>query len=357
MADQPASERTEEATPHRLQKARQEGKIAQSQDVPTAMMLAVLLGVLVLSAPTIFHWMAAEVRAGLDFRYTGPLNTGGWLELMHRGGVQCLKVMAPFLIGGCAVSVAAPLLMGGWMVHPKAIKFDLGRINPVKGIKNLISKKSFMKMLGSMVKLGVLLWLVWDYLHDKAAFCMALMSVSPLETVYGIAELVRGLLVRIVLAVCAIALFDLLYQRNSYKKELRMTKQEIKEEFKQYEINPHVKGRIRSIQREMARKRMLQAVPTADVVVTNPTHFAVALKYDSSSMDAPQVVAKGADLLCQRIKDLAREHNVPILERPPLARTLYASCEVGQSVPETLFVAVAEILAMIYRLRKQRQGS
>jgi flagellar biosynthetic protein FlhB len=357
MPDKPASERSEQATPHRLNKAKQEGKIPQSQDVPTAMMLLVLLLVLILVGPSVLDWMIAQVIEGIRYEYTGPLGAQGWQALLHGKAVAVLKVISPFLVAGVAVALLSPLPMGGWVLSPKALKLDFGRINPVKGLGNLLGLKGIVKMLMSLAKLGVLSVVVWLYLKDQIGQILLLSAASPSQVVVGVALLVRGLMVRIVLAILALALADMIYQRWNYKKEMRMTKQEVKEENKQYEVNPHVKGRIRSIQREMARKRMLNAVPNADVVVTNPTHFAVALKYDSAVMDAPTVIAKGADLLCARIKEIAAEHNVPVVERPPLARTLYASTEVGEAIPEHLFVAVAELLAMIYRMQKQKSNS
>jgi flagellar biosynthetic protein FlhB len=357
MPDQPASERTEEATPHRLQKAKQEGRIAQSQDVPTALMLFALLLVLTLTGPGILEWMMEQVRLGVSFRYEGTLQADTWLATMTDRAGQVFVLLGPFLAAGVAVSLFSSAIVSGWTISPKALKLDFSRINPVKGMKNLVSAKSFVKLLTSLLKLAVLGITVYLYLKDQAPLCLALMQTTPGQTVVALGKLMSGLLLRIVIALPAIAMVDLLYQKKRYKKDLRMTKQEVKEEMKQYEINPHIKGRIRSIQREMAQKRMLSDVPTADAVITNPTHFAVAIKYDAGAMDAPQVVAKGADLLCQRIKDIAKEHDVPIVERPPLARTLYATCEIGQPIPETLFVAVAEILAMIYRMRKNRTRS
>jgi flagellar biosynthetic protein FlhB len=183
---------------------------------------------------------------------------------------------------------------------------------------------------------------------------MALRWTTPTGCLFAIAKLVFGLIGRIAIGLLVIAGIDLLYQRWQWKKKLRMTMQEVKDERKQHELNPEIKGRMRALQMQMASKRMLQDVPTADVVVANPTHVAVALKYDSASMDAPQVIAKGADHLCERIKEIARENGVPVVEKPPLARTLYGSCEVGQSIPEGLFMAVAEVLATIYRMRKKK---
>jgi flagellar biosynthetic protein FlhB len=357
MPDQPASERSEEATPHRLQKARQEGRLAQSQDVPTALVLFALLLVLTLTGPGILEWFIDQVKQGVTFRYEGPIQPDTWVGMMSEKAKAVFLLLAPFLAAGVAVSIFSAAIVSGWAISPKALKLDFGRINPVKGVKNLISFKSLVKLLTSLLKLAVLGTIIWTYLQDKAPYCLSLIYNSPGQTVVALADLMGGLLLRIVIGLTAIALVDLIYQRKRYKKDLRMTKQEVREEMKQYEINPHIKGRIRSIQREMARKRMLADVPSADAVITNPTHFAVAIKYDPGAMDAPIVLAKGADILCQRIKEIAAENDVPIVERPPLARTLYATCEIGQPIPETLFVAVAEILAMIYRMKKSKNPS
>jgi flagellar biosynthetic protein FlhB len=224
-------------------------------------------------------------------------------------------------------------------------------------MQQMFSSKSVVTTITSLVKLAVLSIVVYVYLKNKTAACMALRWGSPEQIVAGMAGLVFGLLVRVAVAVAVIGGVDLLYQRWKYRKDLRMTRQEVKEERKQYELAPELRGRIRGIQIEMARKRMLQEVPKADVVLANPTHVAVALKYDSAHMDAPRLLAKGGDFMCEKIKEIARAHGVPILHRPELARALYAACEVGQPIPDALFLAVAEVLAMIYRLRRQRAGN
>jgi flagellar biosynthesis protein FlhB len=185
-------------------------------------------------------------------------------------------------------------------------------------------------------------------------WALTLRFAEPAGAIAAIASFLLGLMVRIAVALAVIAIADTLYQRWKYRRDLRMTRQEVKEEVREHELSPQLRGRIKSMQMAMARKRMMQEVPKADVVVTNPTHVAVALRYDAGQMDAPVVIAKGADLLAGRIRDLARTHDVPVVERPQLARTLYATVQVGEAIPEALFVSVAEILAMIYRLRKRR---
>ena len=211
-----------------------------------------------------------------------------------------------------------------------------------------------MRLAVSLAKLSVVLSIVYLYLRDKLPVCLSLGNAAPEGVLVGIARLVFGLLVRTTVALMAIAAIDLLFQRWRYKQDLRMTRREVLDERRQHEVSPQVRGRIRAAQIEMVKKRMLQDVPNADLVVTNPTHVAVALQYEPGTMDAPTVVAKGADLLSEKIREIARAHNVPIVQRPELARTLYSAVEVGQAIPETLFLAVAEVLAMIYRLRKKR---
>jgi flagellar biosynthetic protein FlhB len=201
----------------------------------------------------------------------------------------------------------------------------------------------------------VIAWIVWQYLHDTLQAMTGLHWTSPAGLLSGIGTLALGVAGRIAVGLAVIAGADLIWQRWNYKRQLRMTRQEVKEERRQYETPPEVRSRQRARQIVMARRRALKAVPTADVVIANPAHVAVALKYDQRSMDAPVVVAKGADFLCQTIKDIAARHGIPIVERPELARALYATVREGQAVGEALYVAVAEVLAMIYRLRKARK--
>jgi flagellar biosynthetic protein FlhB len=356
MAEKPASERTEEATPERLKKAREEGQVPQSRELPSAVMIGLLLLSLAVFGGGLFRWLAAEVRWGVTMRPTGLTGQCALPPALGLKAASALWATAPFLAVAAAGSVFASLLTSGWAFAPKAAQVRFDRISPVTGLKALFSARSLVRLLISLLKLGVILAIVWFYLSDKLAACCALRWTTASGTAAGIARLVVGLLGRIVLAVLLIAGVDVLYQRRKYKKELRMTKQEVKEERKQHEISPELRGRIRAVQIEMVRKRMLQEVPNADVVITNPTHVAVALRYDAESMEAPEMVAKGAELLCEKIKEIARAHGVPIVHRPELARAIYATVEIGQPIPEVLFVAVAEVLAMIYRLRRRRLG-
>lgn len=356
MAENSASERSEEATPDRLRKAREEGQIPQSWELPSAILLGALLLSLGMFGGRMASWLAGEVRQGVTIRPIVGSGGGAILGALQHKAASALLATAPFFAIAAAASIFASLLGSGWSVSPKAVKLRLDRISPVKGFKNLFSMRSLVRLLMSLAKLAVIGGVVYAYLSARVGECQALRWATPKGMMSGIASLVAGLLARILLVVFAVAAIDLLYQRRKHKKELRMTKQEVKEERKHYELSPEMKGRIRTIQIEMVRKRMLQEVPNADVIVTNPTHVAVALKYTPRAMDAPIVLAKGGDLLCEKIKEIARAHGVPIVHRPPLARAIFSAVEPGQPIPEALFVAVAEVLAMIYRLRKQRFG-
>ncbi|MFW6061376.1 MAG: flagellar biosynthesis protein FlhB [Planctomycetota bacterium] len=347
-------DKTEEATPQRLREAKKEGQLPQSQEVGSALMIAALLVTLAVVGPDVLNWLRCQVRDGLSYRYAGPMDIGAFRALLMSKATGLITALAPFLAVGLLVSIFASGVSSGLAYCPKAVRIKFESISPVKGIKNLVSWKSLVKLLISIAKLIVIGTIFWLYVRERMEDLLLLRYASPGELAVATSGLVFGLVVRVTIALAFIALLDLLYQRWQYKRKLRMSKKEVKEEQKQYEVSPEVKGRIRQIQMQSARKRMLQDVPDADVVVANPTHFAVALSYDGGKMDAPQVVAKGADLLAQQIKKVAAENGVPVVERPPLARALYASAEVGQSVPENLFVAVAEVLAMVYRMRRKR---
>ena len=353
MAEKPASERTEQATPQRMKKARTKGQVAQSQEVPSAMMITALIVVLVLTAGQMYQWFTSQMREGLLFRLNGSISADTFGEVLCAKGVQCLVVLLPFLLAMAVASAAGSILVGGAAWSPQAIRLDLSRISPIRGFKNLISLRSIVKLLIAIAKLTVFLAIAWQYLGGRMDMLLSLQWSSPAGTLYTIGQLVLGLGVRIAVALAAIASIDFLYQRWNHRRQLKMTRQEVKEERKEHEVSSETKGRIRSMQMAMAQKRMLQDVPDADVVVTNPTHYAVAIRYEATDMAAPRVVAKGADFMCEKIKEIARANGVPIIEKPELARALYAAAEPGEVIPETLFVAVAEILAAIYRLKKK----
>lgn len=357
MADQPAGERSEAPTPERLRKAREEGQIPQSQEVPSALMLAALLIVLALTGSSLCDWFSMQLRGALSASTITSNGPDALMGYITGCGWSAMGAMVPIMLAAVAVSVFGSALVSGWSISPKALAIRLDRLAPGQGFKSLISSKALVTLAISVVKVGLICLIAWHFLKDRTGELMNLRWTGPEVLLRSMGQLTMGLGARMVLAMLAVALADLLYQKWNYTRTMRMTRQQLKEERRQHEPSPEIRSRVRSIQFQMSRRRMLQDVPKADVIVVNPTHVAVALKYDSSSMEAPTVVAKGPDLLCEKIKEVARAHAIPIVERPELARALYGSVEVGQPVPEALFVAVAEVMAMIYRLRNRSAGS
>ncbi len=356
MADRPAGDRTEQPTPERLKKARGEGQVAQSQEVSSAIILGALLMAFFLMSEWLVGQLSMQVREGLSFQLPGSMEVEAYGELFRQKGIECMLLVAPFFAVMAVASIISNALVGGVVFAPKALKVKFSAISPIQGFKNLFSMKSLVKLVISIAKLTVLLLVAWYYLEARLDTIIGLQWTTAAGTLAVIGQLLLGLGGRIAASLIGIAAADMLYQKWNYTKQMRMTRQEIKEEHKEHELSPEVRSRIRAVQYAMSRKRAIQEVPTADVVVTNPTHYAVALRYEAGEMAAPQVVAKGADLLCQKIKEIAKEHHVPIIEKPELARALYKTVEPGQNVPESLFMAVAEVMAMIYRLGKNRRN-
>ncbi|MFO8014487.1 MAG: flagellar biosynthesis protein FlhB [Phycisphaerae bacterium] len=352
-----AANKTEPPTAHRLRQAKEEGKVPTSQEVALALTLGVLMLALVFSAENIWAWFTNQMVAGFTAAARPGMDLGTMADLLADKGWAVLILIAPFMVAMVTASVASGLLVSGWVFSPKALHPKPEALNPVEGVKQLFSVRSLVKLLAAWVKLGIMVALTVTYLRDRLDQFLALTWASPVASLSVIMEAVFGLVARFVAGMVVIALLDILYQKWQHRQDLKMTKQEVKEERKQHEASPQVRSRLRRMQIEMIRKRMLHEVPQADVVLVNPTHVAVALKYETDTMDAPQVTAKGADYLAERIRDIARAHGVPIVRRPELARTLYRTVEVGEPIPEPLYVAVAEILAMIYRLRRQRRGT
>ena len=312
------------------------------------------LVVLAMASGPLYRWFLTQARTTLSSDLAISLTQSSFADIMSTKLTQSLLILVPFLVAGAVASVGSSLVSSGWALSGKAVKLNLGRISPIKGMKNLFSMKSIVRLLISIAKLVLISLIVTFYLRSEMDNILALRWASLEGILLSTGRIVLGVLSRVVVALGGVAAVDLLYQRWNYKKELRMTRQQVKEERKQYELAPEVKQKMRAVQFQMAKKRMLQDVPTADVVLANPTHVAVAIKYDGAAMDAPTVVAKGPDLLAKQIKEIAAANGVPVVHRPELARAVYRTVEVGGAIPETLFVAVAEVLAMIYRLRTNR---
>lgn len=352
MAEESDLERTEPASTRRLEQAREEGNVPHSRELMAFMVLATgaasfwLLG----------SWFSARtsnlLKQGLSFgreaAFDTTVMTGASLAL----AVDALFTIAPLFVLIIAAVIATPFMIGGWVFAPKAFQFDLNRIDPMKGLGRMFSIQSIAELVKALLKAFLIGLVIYWVVRSHRDMLFALLGQSVEVGVHTFARLLLYSLMALVGGLALIAALDVPFQLWQYHDRLKMTREELRQESKESEGDPQMKGRIRSQQREMARRRMMSEVPKADVVVTNPTHFAVALKYDSDSMGAPVVVAKGINLVAARIRELAAEHDVPLLEAPPLARALYRHAEVGEQIPSALYTAVAEVMAYIYQLNQ-----
>ncbi|MBE3598008.1 MAG: flagellar biosynthesis protein FlhB [Limnochordaceae bacterium] len=345
-------ERTEPATPRRRQEARKRGQVARSMDLTMA--LVILGGALMVRG--VARLLIGDVRA-LGTRLWGgafweqdltldTLRQVGWAGLVSARGV------VPFVVGVGLAGLAAQVAQVGFLASGTPLEPQLARINPVAGFGRLFSARSLVELAKSAAKALVVFWAAYGFIRDVVTGAGDMVGSDPLRAAAWVGELAYGQLLRMGLVLLVIGIADYAYQRWEYEQSLRMSRHELLDELKQSEGDPHVRSRIRSRMRQIAMRRMMQQVPRASVVVTNPTHVAVALAYEPDRMEAPEVVAKGQDWLAQRIVQTAREHGVPVVENPPLAWSLWDTAEVGQAIPPDLYRAVAEVLAYVYRLRR-----
>ncbi len=346
-----SDEKTEPATSKRKQEARSKGSVAKSQDLNTAMML--LFGF------TLIYFlggaMYSNIKDTMCFFLGNPLydnfdiNTLQFLvaEISNKN----LKGLLPILGGFMVIGIISSFSQVGFKLSPKALIPDFKKMDPIKGLKNLVSKKSLVKLAMALVKLSIMVLVAYFAIRKDMEPLMELVSMEVEGIFNSATSLIFGLILKITIILLILALFDLMYQRWQFAKDQRMTKHEVKQETKQQQGDPLIKSRIKTVQRQMANKRMMKAVPEADVVVSNPTHYAVALKYDANKMNAPKVVAKGLDIIALKIMEIAREHNVPVVEDRILARILYNTVEIDGEVPPKLYQAVAKVLSYVYQLR------
>ncbi|HKU16703.1 MAG TPA: flagellar biosynthesis protein FlhB [Steroidobacteraceae bacterium] len=351
MAENGAQERTEQATPKRLEEARRKGQIPRSRDLSTAAVTLVGGGALYMLGGTITGQMAEMMRRGLELSRDEATDATFMTTALANAAADGLWLSAPVLGAITLAAIIAPLALGGWSFAAGAMAPQFSRLNPLEGIKRMFAMRSLVELAKAMAKFGIVAVIAAIVLWNDASILMAL-GREPLQQAIGHAVQISGKALLVISAgLLVIAGFDVPYQLWQYAKQMRMSREEIREEYKESEGSPEVKGRIRQLQQQLARQRMMQEVPKADVVVTNPTHFAVALKYDDKRMRAPIVVAKGVDVIAAKIREVAGEHAVPIFEAPPLARVLYRNVDIGDEIPATLYVAVAQILTYVFQLK------
>ena len=346
--------KTEPASEKRKADARREGNIAVSRDVTTAALLFAGIGLLSLLAGRGMHQLTEVTRWGLTMSFDRVVHASLTIDQIHalvmQVGLKSLLLLLPFLGGLALVGVGASLAQTGLLWKP-SLPFDIGRLNPIKGLGRLFALRSVSELIKALLKIAIIGGIGVFVLRQELPRLPELVDYD----VWGLLTVLGWLILKVAIviagAISVVAAADFLYQRYEWERSLRMTRQEVKEEHRDAEGDPLIKSRVRSVQRDMMRKRMMAAVPKADVVVTNPTHLAVALKYDTSRMSAPIVVAKGAGHLAERIRALARQHGVVVVENKFVARTLYKLVDVGREIPADLYRAVAEILAFVFRAR------
>jgi len=352
MPEDSAQERTEEATPRRRQEARKKGTIAKSIDLNSALLMVILIILMPAIVAGFGRAFTNSLRMGFA-AMPSDVSFGSIARYVWTVASPSLLALAPLLGIAMVVGVASNLGQVGFMMSAEAISPNLNKLNPMNGLKRLLSKDSIIETLKATVKTGLFAYIAWKVISDNWTTILYLSWNTPQASLARIGSLIYTVFMRISVVWLALAAIDYYYQRKRVDKQLMMTKQEVKQEFKEMEQSPELKGAMHRMRRRLSKMRTSDAVKSADVIVTNPTHFAVALKYDSQKMHAPMVVAKGADLLAFRIRELAKKSRVPIIENPPLARQLYKKCEVGDFVPRELFQAVAEVLAYVYRTIKR----
>jgi flagellar biosynthetic protein FlhB len=349
--EQTGQERTEEPTERRKQEARRRGQVPRSKELNTMLSLLFAGAGLWVLGSTMTERFYSISRAGFRvdraLAFDSDAITVHFMYLV----IEALVTLLPFFAVTAVAALAGPLLMGGWAFSLEAMAFKWEKLDPVKGLKRLFSAKGLLELLKALVKFVLLLVATWFLVLFFEREILTLSVVSPDAASRRAVTMLLTALLALSAVLLLIVVVDVPFERWNFNRQLRMTRQEVREELKETEGRPEVRQRVRNLQREIAQRRMMQDVPKADVVITNPTHFAVALSYEGSR-GAPRVVAKGRDLVAQQIRTVARMNDVPVFEAPPLARALYGTTEIGDEIPRSLYLAVARVLAYLHQLRR-----
>lgn len=351
----PGGEKTEEATPKKIDDSRKEGSVAKSKELGNAITLLTLFVTLkvsmsfvgprlVLSFSKYWSYVSGVIINGFDFRTA--------YEMLVETGKDILIIAAPFLLAGMIMAFLATKVQFKWMITLKPMQPKLNKINPISGFKRLFSGRAIVELIKAIAEVLLIGYMGYTVLKDHANELYTLYDMGISQAMALLMDIVWELGIKVSIVMLVIGFADYMYQRFKHKQDLKMTKQEVKDEYKNTEGDPQVKGQQKQRMRQASQRRMMANVPEADVVITNPTHFAVALKYDSEQSSAPVVTAKGTDFLAAKIKEVAKEHHVEIVENKPLARMLYYNVDLDKEIPPELYKAVADILAYVYQLRE-----
>ncbi len=350
------ADKSEEPTEKRLRESREKGQLARSRELSTVAVTLGGIGGLLASGGGLAQTLMAMMQGTFELSREALLDEGSMASLLMGSGLVALEAIMPLLIALLIASIVGPVALGGWLFSAKAMAPKVSRMNPAAGLKRMFSTQALVELLKALGKflvvLSVALLVLSAYQDDLLSIAKQPLDLAIMHSV----EIVGWCALWMACGLIIIAAVDVPFQLWSNKQKLMMTKQEVKDEYKDSEGKPEVKSRIRQLQREAAQRRMMQAVPEADVVITNPTHFAVALKYDGDKGGAPRLVAKGGDFVALKIREIAQEHKVTVLESPALARAVYYSTELDHEIPAGLYLAVAQVLAYVYQLRQYRAG-
>lgn len=356
MSEDSDVEKTEDPTPHKREKAREEGQIPRSKELSSLLMLLAGWTLLFSGGTHLVHNLMQLLRMGLVIDRIQVTDTHAMLHQLHNLLQMVVTTLLPLLLGLFIIGILSPMLLGGLNYSNKSLKLDIKRLSLLSGIKRLFSTQVLSEMLKSFLKAGLVGCACALYLYKNTAHFIQLNNESLPTALHETMQMLFYCLLTILLFLLPVVGYDVFYQIMSNLKKLRMSRQEIRDEFKQQEGDPHIKNRIKQLQRAAARNRMMSDVPKADVIINNPTHYSVALSYKEGNMSAPTVLAKGAGEIALRIRELASSHCIPMLEAPPLARALYRHCDIGAQIPTELYGVVAEVLAWVYGLRKWRNN-
>lgn len=357
--DGEGGEKTEPATAKKLKDARDEGQVAKSKELSAAIDLIALFLVLkgfisyigdnlINIFPVIYKKMPDIINDS-----AGGMSIFSATTVVNNVMLVILKILAPVFIIGVLCCILINIFQVGWKVTTKPMRPKASKINPLSGFKRIFSKDSLFELVKSIAKIVLIAYVAYSSIKDHQNELFLLYDIPLMQVVILIGTIVIDAGLRISLVYLVVGITDWLYQKHKFKEDMKMTKQEVKDEYKNTEGNPEIKGRQRSKMREASQRRMMQNLPTADVVITNPTHLSVAIKYDADKNSAPVVIAKGEDYLAMKIREIARENNIEIVENKPLARMLYANVDIGAEVPPELYQAVAEVLAFVYSLKNK----
>lgn len=357
--DGEGGEKTEEPTAKKLEDARKKGQVAKSKELPSAIMLLglfltlkVYIGKLGEGFMGVFELFFNKIPdyAGQN---VNQITNNSCAGMMSNVLIQVLLWSSPFFLLSVVLAIVTNVMQVKWKITGEPLKPKFSKLNPISGFKKIFSTRSLFELIKSIAKVGFLAYVAYSTLKDKAGVIKLFYEIPLNSALSLIGDIIIDVGIKMSVLYLIVGLADFAYEKYKFKDEMKMTKQEVKDEYKNSEGDPQIKGKIRQRMREASRRRMMQAVPEADVVITNPTHFAVAIKYDADTQKAPVVIAKGADYLAQRIKETARENKIEIVENKPLARMLYNNVDIDQEIPPELYQAVAEVLAFVYNLKKK----